>query len=132
MPRKGENVYHRKDGLWEARYVKEIDEFGKKKYGSVYGHSCREAKEKRQQIVDNIRLFQKPVCTRNTTVYQLAEEWLHLCQSKLKLSTYQRYRGFLENHIIHIGNLPVIFCSSATLQNFVFKLVLHHKQSIQF
>ena len=37
MPRKGENVYHRKDGLWEARYVKSIDAFGKKKYGEAYG-----------------------------------------------------------------------------------------------
>ena len=57
MPKKGENVYRRKDGLWEARYVKEIDCFGKKKYGSVYGHSCKEAKEKRQNIVDNIRFY---------------------------------------------------------------------------
>ncbi|WRK53629.1 hypothetical protein SD457_00285 [Coprobacillaceae bacterium CR2/5/TPMF4] len=24
MPRRGENIFHRKDGRWEARYVKEI------------------------------------------------------------------------------------------------------------
>ena len=48
MSRKGEAIYHRKDGLWEARYVKGMDANGKKKYGSVYAHSYREAKEKRQ------------------------------------------------------------------------------------
>lgn len=118
MPKKGEHVYHRKDGLWEARYVKEIDETGKKKYGSVYAHSCKEAKEKRQQIVDNIRLFQKPVCSRNITVYQLAEEWLHLSQNRLKLSTYQRYRGFLDNHIVYFQKFPAIYCTTGALQKF--------------
>ena len=53
MTRTGDSVYHRKDGLWEARYVKEIDAFGKKKYGSVYGHSKREAREKRQDAKSN-------------------------------------------------------------------------------
>ena len=57
MSKKGERIYHRKDGLWEARYIKEIDPFGKKKYGSVYGHTPKEAKEKRQEKEDNIRLF---------------------------------------------------------------------------
>lgn len=36
MPRRGENIYKRKDGRWEARFVKEITVDGKKKYGSVY------------------------------------------------------------------------------------------------
>lgn len=31
MPRRGENIYKRKDGRWEARYVKEITADGKKK-----------------------------------------------------------------------------------------------------
>lgn len=26
MSRRGENIYHRKDGLWEARYSKGVDE----------------------------------------------------------------------------------------------------------
>ena len=44
MPRRGENIYKRKDGRWEARYVKEIKPDGKKIYGSVYGKSYNEAK----------------------------------------------------------------------------------------
>lgn len=37
MARKETNIYKRKDGRWEARYVKEIGLDGRKKYGSVYG-----------------------------------------------------------------------------------------------
>ena len=29
MPRKGENIYKRKDGRWEARYIKERTPEGK-------------------------------------------------------------------------------------------------------
>lgn len=38
MPRKGENIYKRKDGRWEGRYIKGRD--GKKAiYGYVYSKS---------------------------------------------------------------------------------------------
>lgn len=38
MPRKGENIYKRKDGRWEARYVKGCTTEGKTAYGYCYGH----------------------------------------------------------------------------------------------
>ena len=44
MPRKGENIYKRKDGRWEGRYVKGRD--GKKAtYGYVYSKSYSEVKK---------------------------------------------------------------------------------------
>ena len=119
MGRTGDAVYHRKDGLWEARYVKEIDAYGKKKYGSVYGHSKREAREKRQDALDRILLCQKAVPTRRITVMQLAQEWLFINQNRIKLSTYQRYQGFLKNHIEPvIGNLSVVYLTTATIHEF--------------
>ena len=33
MPRKGENIYKRKDKRWEARYVREYRPDGTPKYG---------------------------------------------------------------------------------------------------
>lgn len=32
MPKKGENIYRRKDGRWEGRYIRFYDESGKEKY----------------------------------------------------------------------------------------------------
>lgn len=119
MTRTGDSVYHRKDGLWEARYVKEIDVFGKKKYGSVYGHSKREAREKRQEALDCILLYQKATPTRKITVSQLAQEWLYINQNRVKPSTYQRYQGFLKNHIEDvIGNLSAVYLTTAAIHEF--------------
>ena len=45
MPRRGENIYKRKDGRWEGRYIKE--HINKKiKYGYVYARTYKEVKEK--------------------------------------------------------------------------------------
>lgn len=49
MARRGENIFKRKDGRWEARYVSGKNEFGKTRYASVYGKSYREVKEKREK-----------------------------------------------------------------------------------
>lgn len=37
MPRRGENIYKRKDGRWEARFVKEITIDGKKNMALFMG-----------------------------------------------------------------------------------------------
>ena len=71
MSRRGENIYRRKDGLWEARYVKEIDLTGKKKYASVYARSYQEVKAKRQNAINNLFLYQKPKLNQNLTVGEL-------------------------------------------------------------
>lgn len=46
MSRKGENIYKRKDGRWEGRYKKGVAENGRTCYGSCYGKTYREVKEK--------------------------------------------------------------------------------------
>ena len=119
MPKKGTGVYHRKNGLWEARYVKGYDEHGRKLYGSVYAHTCREAKEKRQEKEDQIRLFQREICSRKITVAALIEEWLRVNVSRLRRSSYQKYEGFLQNHIeSYIGNQPVLFLTPLKIHEF--------------
>ena len=46
MARKGENIYKRKDGRWEGRYIVSYFSDGKAKYSSVYGRTYSEVKEK--------------------------------------------------------------------------------------
>ena len=43
---KGENIFKRKAGRWEARYIKGYELSGKIKYGFCYGKTYKEAKEK--------------------------------------------------------------------------------------
>ena len=122
MGRHGENIFKRKDGLWEARYVKGVDEFGKKKYGSVYAHSYREVKDKRQDIVSKITLIPQSVSIRRILLNQLIEEWLYLNQGRLKLSTYQKYKNYHEKHIKNeIGGYPVVYLTPVILKKFADK-----------
>ena len=50
MARRGENIYKRKDGRWEARYPKSCTD-GHIVYGYVYGQTYSEAKSKRTQFI---------------------------------------------------------------------------------
>lgn len=123
MSKRGDGIYHRKDGLWEARYIKETDINGKKKYGSVYAHSYREAKEKRQAILEHIILYKKPLTSmRSITVSRLVEEWLKINQTRLKPSTYMRYYGFYKNHIKHeIGHCIAFYLTTVSIHDFALK-----------
>ena len=47
MPKKGENIRKRKDGLWEGRYPDGVTEDGRTKYSSVYDRKYTGVKEKR-------------------------------------------------------------------------------------
>ena len=46
---KGENIFRRRDGRWEARYSKGRELSGKIKYGYCYGKTYHEAKEKAEK-----------------------------------------------------------------------------------
>lgn len=50
MSRRGDRIRKRKDGRWEGRYNKGRDNEGRIKYGSVYGKTYSEAKEKLESI----------------------------------------------------------------------------------
>ena len=52
MSKKGENIYKRKDGRWEARYIKVYSPEGRARYGYCYGRTYYEAKNKAGQARD--------------------------------------------------------------------------------
>ena len=104
--------------------MKEIDINGKKKYGSVYSRSYREVKLKRQDALDQLLRYQKPVSVRNVSVSELIEEWLYVNKPRLKLSTYQRYCGFWNNHIKNlIGNMKAMFLTTVILREYAIRLI---------
>lgn len=119
MSRHGDSVYKRKDGYYEARYVKEIDANGQKKYGSAYGRTYQEAKDKRQAAMDNILLYQAPLGPRSITVNQLIKEWIFLNRQRIKKSSLQRYQGFWHNHIENaIGGRTALSCTTIAIHEF--------------
>ena len=53
MARKGENIFKRKDGRWEGRYIKDRVN-GKAVYGYVFGRSYSETKAKKNKAIASL------------------------------------------------------------------------------
>lgn len=100
MPKRGENIYKRKDGRWEARYIKAYDLSGKIRYGSCYGKTYTEAKEKANKIKAAL-LNNKLISTTDDhhRFLYFCDQWLWMQKSRVKSSTYARYDTALERHI---------------------------------
>ncbi len=94
MPRKGENIYKRKDGRWEARYIKDRSSNGKAIYGYVYAKSYYEVKNKVANIANTPKENEEKILFS-----ELADNWLKAEKQHLKESTYNKYRNLLYNYI---------------------------------
>ncbi len=100
MARKGENIFKRKDGRWEARYVKGRERSGKIRYGFCYGKTYREAKEK----VTKAKLDMKNQAPLHTSRDRMpfssfCDEWLALRRCEIRESTYVKYSMILEKYV---------------------------------
>ena len=100
MPRKGENIYKRKDGRWEGRYIKGHSKANKIQYGYIYAYSYKEAKEKLN--LAKSRNSKKTIETNMNSNLQYeywVDLWLDNKKPFVKESTYIRYKNLIKNHI---------------------------------
>lgn len=103
MPRKGENIYKRKDGRWEGRYIRSYDSEHKAKYAYVYGKTYSEVKRKLTEQRGNVQKVQ-PTKNKSSTYGELLDCWLHSMQLNTKESTQARYTHLIKTHIKpHLG-----------------------------
>ena len=97
---KGENIFKRKDGRWEARYVKNRKPSGQIIYGFCYGKSYKEVKEKVAKYKTNEPKTANISSASDRKKFAVfCDEWLESCCSRLKASTCERYRTAVERHI---------------------------------
>lgn len=101
MSKKGENIFKRKDGRWEARYIKGYELSGKIRYGFCYGKTYKEAKEKvtlcKAALLAGTPL---PVTSNRHRLAFFCEEWLRQEKGTIKESTYVKYDTMLTKHIL--------------------------------
>ena len=95
LPKYGENIYRRKDGRWEARYIVARLPGGKAKYRSVYGKTHKIARQKQLEAMQALAREAHASC--ELTVTELFAQYL--AQTDTKTSTRERYRFMLERHI---------------------------------
>lgn len=112
MPRKGENIYKRKDGRWEGRYIKTHIN-GKAKYGYVYAKSYRETKEKLnlfRNLLDegNTSAPYAKISSKSFSLGSIAKKWLEYIQPNIKESSYIKYFNLLKCYIFpYFENTPI-------------------------
>ena len=79
MPRKGENIFKRKDGHWEGRYIKARNG-NKAVYGYVFGKSYLEVKQKKAEAMIRIEheknQVKKQTQAKSPTLENIAFQWL--------------------------------------------------------
>ena len=131
MSRKGENIYKRKDGRWEGRYIKARSESGKAIYGSVYASSYHEAKKKRNLAIASIESVPSASSIKKNTPSpdssgKLSSAWLNSIRMQIKESTYTKYYNILQSYILpEFVNTLFHDITSSRIQKFCDDLLTH-------
>lgn len=116
MARRGENIYKRKDGRYEGRYIKYYDLAGKAVYGYIYAKSYSEIKEKLQVYKSAPK---NDVKGADTKLCDWLTSW-QKTQCTLKPTTLRIYNSHINNHINPaIGNVPLKKLTKEIIQNFI-------------
>ncbi|MBO0439045.1 tyrosine-type recombinase/integrase [Candidatus Enterococcus ikei] len=102
MSRRGENIYKRKDGRWEGRYIKGRKLNGSIHYGYVYGKKYCEVKQKLTLIKSQLPYYkEQSIYSYSGTVQDWVVYWLEtLVLPTVKLSTYVSYKSKLSVHVL--------------------------------
>lgn len=117
MPRRGENIYKRKDGRWEGRYRAANQLSGKTKYRSVYGKSYQEVKRK---LLICKTQSDHEASSGKLTVTELFSEWLSAVRNSVKESTFANYTMKINHHILPVfGTVPYELLTSAAVHDFI-------------
>ena len=118
MPRKGRNIFNRKDGRWERLN-------GKK---AVFGKSCPEVKHKKAEAVSQLDTVQaqlkKQKRSKSPNFENIARQWLEELKPIRKKSTIVKYMSQLKNYIIPaFGNFNLSDIGNEDIISFANKLL---------
>lgn len=121
MPRKGENIFKRKDGRWEGRYIKDRDLGNKAVYGYLYGKSYTEVKQKLEQV----KSHKNDSNNLSVTFAKLSEKWLENKKLCVKASTLAHYKMIIDKHILPLlGRYDISSVNADIIQQYMNKLII--------
>ena len=116
MPKRGENIYKRKDGRREGRV--EVEGSSQKK--SIYGCSYQEVKLKLAEYKQSASESKTP----SLTFERVFEEWLMQKKTIVKTSTFNKYKNLCVNYILpELGNLKIAEISSTKVNALIANLL---------
>ena len=119
------SIRKRSDGRWEGRYTAGRNpETGKVIYKNVLGKTQTEVKAKLKAAIEESANLDMLKAEQYTTG-QWMDVWIENCAKiKVRPSSHQTYRGYIDNHIKpNIGDVPLNKLSSLHLQKLYKKLL---------
>ena len=118
MPKRGSNIYKRKDGRFEGRIPVGYKENGTLKYKSVYDRTLSGVKEKMAQFY-SVR-NERTCSSMKLTVREAAAEWLSAAKLRVKPASYANYANTVAKHILPVlGGEYFSGLTTQKLNNFV-------------
>lgn len=110
MSKRGENIYKRKDGRWEGRYIKGRKVDGKIQYGYIYSNSYKTTQNKLIEKKYLYRANQKDKLLYSGSVGQWLTHWLtNEIKPRVKLSSFASYHYKIEHYILpFLGDCPLV------------------------
>ena len=129
MPKKSTNIYKRKDGRWEGRFIKGHSN-GKALYGAVYAKTYREVKIKLDAAKEALA---KEVEKRTAgTVSAVGEAWLSEAAVSLKESSINKYEDIMRCYVLpEFGDCELSDITNEQLMTFSDKLMVSGGQKNQ-
>ena len=127
MPRRGANIYRRKDGRWEGRIKKGENVNGKRGYISVYGKTYGEVKERMEYVRSQCRSRGKEAAG---TLGEAVSAWLEEKRACWKQTTYATYLHMARRHILPgLGDVPLDRVDGELLEGFVQDIRYKNRES---
>ena len=132
VPRRGENIHKRKDGRWEARYIKDRKN-GKAVYHSVYAKTYSEVKAKLKACITKEKDSKIEKCSKKMTFDDAFKKWLEYKQHFIKISSYNKYFNLYGSYISDfLKDTYLDEISNSTLQEAVISIMnLKNKRTKQ-
>lgn len=98
MSRKGNNIYHRKDGRWEGRFVKGRSQ-SRTVFGYVYGKTYQEALNKQLCAAREWKVQLRAQSKNRSDLCTVSVEWMKGVKACSKESTAVKYEQCLRSYI---------------------------------
>ena len=119
------NIRKRKDGRWEGRYTAGHDpETGKAIYKNVLGRTQAETRAKLKAAIEESKSLDVTKAGKYTVGAWMDEWFENYAKIKVRPSSHQTYRGYIDNHIKpNIGKVPLEKLTSLELQKLYKKLL---------
>ncbi len=119
MSKRGDGIHKRKDGRWEGRYRKGRRPDGSICYGSVYGKSYTEVRNKMNRILP-VSDTPDVIKAGDWKFGDVLELWMANNRLRLKGGTIHKYQSLIDAHILpQLGHVRMSALTATRINHFL-------------